>query len=49
MRRRGQAGSALVELTWLGLLLLIPLVYVVVTVVSVQRAAFGARAVRRAG
>ncbi|MBA3308973.1 MAG: hypothetical protein H0U28_02795 [Nocardioidaceae bacterium] len=48
--RRGEAGSALVELTWLGLLLLIPLVYVVITVITVQRSAFGStEAVRAAG
>ncbi len=47
---RDEAGSALVELTWLGLLLLIPLVYIVITVISVQRSAFGStEAVRAAG
>ncbi len=46
----GEDGSALVELTWLGLLLLIPLVYVVITLVTVQRSAFGAtQAARAAG
>lgn len=49
-RLRGEGGSALVEVTWLGLLLLVPLVYVMVGVVSVQRAAFGAtEAARVAG
>jgi hypothetical protein len=48
--RRTAAGSALVEVTWLGLLLLIPLVYVVITLVTVQRSAFGAtEATRSAG
>lgn len=48
--RRTCAGSALVEVTWLGLLLLIPLVYVVITLVTVQRSAFGAtEATRSAG
>jgi Flp pilus assembly protein TadG len=47
-RRRDQRGSALVELTWLGLLLLIPLVYVVITIVTVQRSAFGATEAARA-
>jgi hypothetical protein len=47
---RGERGSALVELTWLGLVLLIPLVYVLITLVSVQRAAFGVtEAARSAG
>lgn len=47
-RRRDEQGSALVELTWLGLLLLIPLVYVVITIVTVQRSAFGATEAARA-
>ncbi|MDQ1697838.1 MAG: hypothetical protein QOJ03_3191 [Frankiaceae bacterium] len=34
------AGSALVEFTWLAILLMIPLVYVVLAALSVQRAAF---------
>ncbi len=46
--RAGEAGSALIELTWLGLLLLIPLVYVVLTVVTVQRSAYGATEAARA-
>ena len=37
---RDEAGSALVELTWLGVLLLIPLVWIVVSVFEVQRGAF---------
>jgi hypothetical protein len=48
--RADESGSALVELTWLGLLMLIPLVYVVITLVTVQRSAFGAtEAARSAG
>jgi hypothetical protein len=48
--RADESGSALVELTWLGLLMLIPLVYVVITLVAVQRSAFGAtEAARSAG
>lgn len=47
-RRRDERGSALVELTWLGLLLMIPLVYVVITIVTVQRSAFGATEAARA-
>lgn len=47
-KRRAESGSALVELTWLGLLLLIPLVYVVITIVTVQRSAFGATEAARA-
>jgi hypothetical protein len=46
---REERGSAVVELTWLGLLLLIPLVYVMVTVFTVQQSAYGAsEAVRSA-
>ena len=47
-RRRLEHGSALVEITWLGLLLFIPLVYVIVTMVTVQRSAFGATEAARA-
>ena len=39
--RRGDDGNALVELTYLAVLLIVPLVYVLVTVFQVQRAAFG--------
>ena len=34
---RDERGSALVEVTWLSLLLLIPLLYVVLAVFEVQR------------
>ena len=37
---RDERGSALVEFTWLGLLLLVPLVYVVLSVFEVQRGAY---------
>ena len=46
--RRTAEGSAIVELTWLALLLLIPLVYVVITLVTVQRSAYGATEASRA-
>ncbi|MFY9914891.1 MAG: hypothetical protein WAK18_09505 [Nocardioidaceae bacterium] len=36
------------ELTWLGLLLMIPLVYVMISIVTVQRSAFGATEAARA-
>ena len=49
-RRRSDDGSALVEFVYLAVLLLIPLVYVVLTAISVQRNAFGlAAAARDAG
>lgn len=47
-RRRDESGSALVELTWLALLLLLPLTYIVVTVFTVQRAAYGVSAAAEA-
>jgi Flp pilus assembly protein TadG len=44
---RSERGSALVELTWLAILLLVPLVYIVLAVFEVQRAAFAASAAAR--
>jgi Flp pilus assembly protein TadG len=46
--RRDQRGSALVELTWLGLLLLIPMLWIVLSVFEVQRGAFGVSGAARA-
>lgn len=48
MRRRCERGSAVVELTWLGILLLVPLLWIVVSVFEVQRGAFGVSAAARA-
>jgi len=49
-RIRGDEGSALVEFTYLAVLLMVPLVYVLLTVFQVQRAAFGVtEAARQAG
>jgi hypothetical protein len=39
---RGERGSAIVEMTWLGLVLLVPLVYAMTAVFTVQRSAYGA-------
>lgn len=47
-RRWDESGSALVEFVWLGLLLLVPLVYIMWGVFDVQRGAFGASAASRA-
>lgn len=47
-RRRTEAGTALVEVTWLSILLLVPLLYVVLAVFEVQRAAFAVNAATRA-
>lgn len=48
MRRRGEDGSALVELTWLGILLLVPVLWIVVSVFEVQRGAFAVSGAARA-
>lgn len=47
MRRRDEQGSAVVEFVWLGLLLLVPLVYVLLTVFEAQAAAYGSDAASR--
>jgi len=47
-RGRGEEGSALVELTWLGILLLVPMLWIVLSVFEVQRGAFGVSAAARA-
>ncbi len=50
-RARGapdERGSALVELTWLGILLLVPMIWIVLSVFDVQRGAFGVSAASRA-
>ncbi|MFP5252813.1 MAG: hypothetical protein ACLGH4_03340 [Actinomycetes bacterium] len=46
--RRDQCGSVVVEVVWLAVLLLVPLVYVVLAVFEVQRGAFAATAAARA-
>ena len=49
-RWRDDDGNALVEFTYLAVLLMVPLVYVLTTVFQVQRAAFGVtEAARQAG
>src|SRR5215210_2661674 len=48
MNRRNERGSALVELTWLGLLLLVPLLWIVLSVFEVQRGAFAVSGAARA-
>lgn len=47
MSRRADDGSAIVEFVWLAVLLLVPLLYVVLTAVTIQRAAFGVTAAAR--
>lgn len=48
MSRRDERGTALIEVTWLAILLMVPLVYVVLAVYDVQRHAFAATAAARA-
>ncbi len=47
-RERSERGSALVEVVWLAILLLVPLIYLVIAVFEVQRSAFAATAASRA-
>ena len=47
-RARGDRGTALIEVTWLAILLLVPLLYVVLAVFQVQRSAFAVSAASRA-
>ena len=44
---RHDDGSAMIEFTYLGVLLLVPLIYVVLSVLAVQRAAFAVTAASR--
>lgn len=48
MRSRTDEGTALVEVVWLGVLLILPLLWVVVSVAQVQGGAFGTSAAARA-
>lgn len=48
MSQPDERGSALVEVTWLALLLMVPLVYVLLSVFDVQRGAFGVSSASRA-
>ena len=47
-RSRDARGSALVEMVWLGILLLLPLLWIVLSVFEVQRGAFSVSAAARA-
>lgn len=44
---RDERGSALVEVVWLGVLLLLPMLWIVLSVFEVQRGAFGVEAAAR--
>lgn len=48
MRRRGERGTALIEFSWLAILLLVPVVWLVLSVFEVQRGAFAVSAAARA-
>jgi hypothetical protein len=45
---RDEQGTALVEFVWLGILLLVPLVYILIAVFDVQRGSFGVSAASQA-
>ena len=47
-RRHDERGSALVELSWLAIILLVPLVWIVISVFEVQQGAFATSAAARA-
>lgn len=48
VRRRDETGSALVELSWLAIILLVPLIWIVMSVFEVQQGAFATSAAARA-
>jgi Flp pilus assembly protein TadG len=48
VRTRGERGSALVELSWLAIILLVPIIWIVMSVFEVQRGAFATSAAARA-
>ena len=45
--QRDEAGSAIVEFVWLGLLMLVPLVYILLAVFDAQRASYATSAAAR--
>ena len=47
-RQRDDQGSALVELTWLAIILLVPLIWIIMSVFEVQQGAFATSAAARA-
>src|SRR5699024_2095062 len=48
MRTRGESGTALIEFSWLAIVLLLPLVYIMIAVFDVQRASYGVSAASQA-
>lgn len=47
-RRRNESGTALVEFSWLAIILIVPLIWVVISVFQVQEGAFATSAAARA-
>ncbi len=47
-RQRDDRGSALVEFSWLAIILLVPLIWIVISVFEVQQGAFATSAAARA-
>lgn len=47
LRRQAERGSALVEVVWLGILLLVPVLWIVLSVFEVQRGAFAVTSAAR--
>lgn len=46
--RRDETGSAVIELVWVGILLLVPLLWIVLSVFEVQSGAYGVTSAARA-
>lgn len=46
-RRRDEAGSAVIELVWVGILLLVPLLWIVLSVFEVQSGAYAVTSAAR--
>ena len=47
-RFRNERGTALIEVSWLAILLLVPMLYIVLAVFEVQRSAFAVSSASRA-
>ncbi len=48
MKQRDETGSALIEFSWLAIILIVPLIWVVISVFEVQQGAFATSAAARA-
>src|SRR5690606_26178576 len=47
-KRRDERGSGIVEFVWLGIVLLVPMIWIVISVFEVQRGAFAVSSAARA-